>query len=200
MVRTALDDVTTLRDPGTKIVTPKAEAPKPSAGGPEVKQAGQGQVKAFNPLTPVPPRPEYEAAQAASKAAREAYTASQGASGGGGADALIAKAKEYVGTPYAWGKSSPLGFDCSGFTQYVFKQFGVNLPRMSNQQGFGGTSVTYGNAKPGDLIFWDNSSRNNGADHVGIYLGNGMLISAPKPGDRVKIQAVYGKPFFRRYL
>jgi cell wall-associated NlpC family hydrolase len=109
-------------------------------------------------------------------------------------------AKKFVGTPYVWGGSSPLGFDCSGFTQFVFRQFGVNLPRMSNQQGFGGSAVNYADAKPGDLIFWDNSTRNNGADHVGIYLGNGMLISAPKPGDHVKIQAVYGKPFFRRYL
>jgi cell wall-associated NlpC family hydrolase len=118
----------------------------------------------------------------------------------GRAGDLIAEAKKWVGTPYKWGQSGPLGFDCSGFTQYVFKQFGVNLPRISYQQGQGGSAVAEGGWQPGDLLFWDSGPRNPGADHVAIYLGDGMMISAPKPGDKVKIQAVYGKPWARRYV
>lgn len=208
MPRTALDDTTLLRDPPTKIVASASSETghdNSTPSGPVVKSAGQGQQKAVNPLLGGVTEQQYLAVQNAKQAAQTATqtpqrgTVAQGVSAK--ANSVTELAKKYVGTPYVWGASSPLGFDCSGFTQYVFKQFGVDLPRVSNQQGFGGQAVaSQAEAQPGDLIFWDNSSRNNGADHVGIYLGNGMLISAPKPGDKVKIQAVYGKPFFRRYL
>lgn len=131
-------------------------------------------------------------------------TATPAAPGGvasGTAAELIAKAKQFVGTPYKWGGTSPLGFDCSGFTQYVFRQFGINLPRISYQQGQGGSAVSGRDQwQPGDLLFWDNSSRNNGADHVAIYIGGGLMLHAPKPGDSVKISSVYGTPWARRYL
>jgi len=111
---------------------------------------------------------------------------------GGMAGDIIAEAKKWIGTPYKWGQSGPLGFDCSGFVQYVYKQMGINLPRVSYQQANAGTYVDAKDARPGDLISWDNSARNNGADHIAIYLGNGQIIAAPKPGDHVKIQAIYG--------
>lgn len=197
-IRTALDGVTTLRNPETKIVTAPAEvAPKTTSSGPTVAAAGQGQTKAYNPLENLPSQAEYEATQTANEAVRTAAAASQGASSSGPAASLVETAKKYIGTPYVWGASSPLGFDCSGFTQYIFKQFGVNLPRHSTQQGQGGVAVSYADAKAGDLIYWDHPGT---VDHVGIYLGNGMLISAPAPGQKVKIQAVYGKPTFHRYL
>lgn len=102
---------------------------------------------------------------------------------------IVDFAKQFVNTPYVWGGSGPLGFDCSGFTQYVYKQvYGIDLPRVSYQQGQGGRAVDMGDLQPGDLIFLDNSSRNKGADHVGIYLGNGQYIDAPKPGGTVGIR------------
>lgn len=202
--KTPLDDITTLRGVPTVVPKQTADQPaRPAPSGPTVKAAGQGQVVAENPIKPMGTMPlpspeEYAQAQLAGQAARGAQTGTQAPSGT--RSSLVEEAKKWVGTPYVWGKSGPLGFDCSGFTQYVFRKFGVDLPRISNQQGFGGTGVNREQAQPGDLVFWDNSSRNNGADHVGIYLGNGQVISAPKPGDRVKIQALYGNPFFRRYL
>lgn len=210
MVRTALDEVTTLRDPETKIPTaPAPETPRATPQGPQIGAPGQGQQRATNPIRQAPGQGEYEAMvakyQEEQKAKQGTTTTTGGAAGMGGpasgsAKSIIDKAMQYVGTPYVWGGSSPLGFDCSGFTQYVFRQFGVNLPRVSAQQGFGGRAVNAADAQPGDLIFWDNSTRNNGADHVGIYLGNGKFVAAPKPGDHVKVSSVYGKYWFRRYL
>lgn len=119
--------------------------------------------------------------------------------GGKGVSGLVNFAKKFLGTPYVWGGTSPSGFDCSGFTQYVMKEFGINLPRVSYQQGQGGKAVGNGDLRPGDLVFWDNSSRNAGADHVGIYIGNGQYIHAPQPGSSVKISSLGGNYWARRY-
>lgn len=122
-----------------------------------------------------------------------------GGGGGKGNTSLVNFAKKFVGTPYVWGGTSPSGFDCSGFTQYVMKEFGINLPRVSYQQGQGGKSVSSGDLRAGDLVFWDNSSRNVGADHVGIYIGGGKYIHAPQPGSSVKISSLGGDYWARRY-
>jgi cell wall-associated NlpC family hydrolase len=78
--------------------------------------------------------------------------------------------------------------DCSGFVQQVYKQFGIDLPRVSFQQAAAGKRIDLGKARAGDLVAWDNSSRNNGADHIAIYLGNGKIIEAPRPGIGVRIR------------
>lgn len=92
-------------------------------------------------------------------------------------DGIIAKANSLLGTPYLWGGTTPNGFDCSGFTQYIFASQGIDLPRTSQDQAKVGTSVSYGDLKPGDLVFF--STAGNGTiDHVGIYLGNSQFISA----------------------
>lgn len=101
---------------------------------------------------------------------------------------VVEYARQFVGTPYVWGGTSPDGFDCSGLLQYVFKDFGINLPRVSFQQANYGKRVSWQKAKPGDLIGWDNSSRNNGADHVALYLGNGRILEAARPGTNVRIR------------
>ncbi len=90
------------------------------------------------------------------------------------ADAIIATAKKYLGTPYLWGGTTPAGFDCSGFTQYVFKAHGITLPRNSRQQYTVGTYVSKSNLKPGDLVFFD--TEGNGISHLGIYIGNNQFI------------------------
>ena len=106
-------------------------------------------------------------------------------------NAIVDYAKQFLGTPYVWGGTSPDGFDCSGFVQYVYKQFGVNLPRVSFQQANAGKRVGLNEMKVGDLVAWDNSSRNNGADHIAIYIGNGKIIEAPRTGVPVRITKLY---------
>jgi cell wall-associated NlpC family hydrolase len=173
-------------------VTPDTEkAPEETFDPGKIKQAGEGTVEVENPFGrwyELPDIDEPTYTEIKSKAETKA-------TGSGTADKLIALAKKYVGTPYKWGGNGPLGFDCSGFTQYVFKQFGINLPRVSYQQANLGPRKSIKEARPGDLIAWDNSTRNNGADHIGIYLGNGLVIHAPKPGDAVKISKVWGNPW-----
>ncbi|KLU58936.1 murein DD-endopeptidase MepS/murein LD-carboxypeptidase precursor [Peptococcaceae bacterium CEB3] len=90
---------------------------------------------------------------------------------------IVTEAKKFIGTPYVWGGTSPSGFDCSGFTQYVYASQGIELPRVSRDQAQIGSPVSASNLQPGDLVFF--SFAGSGViDHVGIYLGNGQFISA----------------------
>ncbi len=92
------------------------------------------------------------------------------------AGAIIATAKKYIGVPYVWGGSTPSGFDCSGFVQYVFSAHGIQLPRVSKEQYKVGTKVSKANLKAGDLVFFD--TEGNGVSHLGIYIGNDQFIHA----------------------
>lgn len=87
---------------------------------------------------------------------------------------VVNTAKKYIGTPYVWGGTTPKGFDCSGFTQYVFKQQGRQLPRMADQQFLTGKAVMKNNLQAGDLVFF--TTYEKGASHEGIYLGEGKFI------------------------
>ena len=113
----------------------------------------------------------------------------------------VAAARKYVGMPYVWGGSSPAdgGMDCSGIIQYVYRQLGVDLPRVSADQARAGVPVaSLSEARPGDLLAWDNSSRNNGADHIAIYMGGGKMIEAPRTGLDIRIVDVPSTPDFIR--
>ncbi|MBU3172629.1 C40 family peptidase [Clostridium estertheticum] len=109
--------------------------------------------------------------------------------GGSGASssALISYASQFLGVNYVWGGTSPSGFDCSGFTQYVFAHFGVDIPRVSEDQQNVGTLVSRENLQPGDLVFFGSP-----AHHVGIYVGNGNMINAPHTGAVLRIQSLNG--------
>lgn len=116
-------------------------------------------------------------------------TASRGNDGGDGgsyqvasSNAVVQYAASFQGTPYQWGADGPDSFDCSGFTSYVYRHFGVSLPRTSGEQSGYGRSVSRDNLKPGDLVFFGSP-----VHHVGIYVGNGCYIHAPQTGDVVKI-------------
>ena len=116
--------------------------------------------------------------------------------------AVVAQAQKYIGVPYLWGGTDPSkGLDCSGFTQLVYGNVGVDLPRTSSQQATAGRAVaSVADARPGDLVFFDYSSDRAGIDHVGIYVGNGKMIAAPQPGESVKVQDVGNPTVIRRVL
>lgn len=106
------------------------------------------------------------------------------------AAAIVNAAYSQLGTPYVWSGTSPnVGLDCSGLVQYCHRVAGISLPRTSGPQGAGGQAVS--SPQPGDVVCY--------AGHVGIYIGGGQMIHAPQPGDVVKIQSVYGNPWYRRY-
>ncbi len=111
-------------------------------------------------------------------------------------DDVVTEARKYLGLPYVWGGNSiESGVDCSGLVQQVYKTLGYDLPRLSAHQAREGTTVaSLAEAQPGDLIAWDNSSRNNGADHIAIYIGDGKMIEAPRTGLNVRIIDVPSEP------
>ncbi|MFF3711428.1 C40 family peptidase [Streptomyces phaeochromogenes] len=101
----------------------------------------------------------------------------------------LAFARAQVGKPYVWGASGPGSYDCSGLTQAAWKAAGVTLPRTTWDQVKTGTTVSVNSAQPGDLVFfYDDIS------HVGIYIGDGMMIHAPKPGAYVREESIYYMP------
>ena len=101
-------------------------------------------------------------------------------------------AKSFHGVPYVYGGSTPAGFDCSGFTSYVFRKFGISLPHSSAAQARYGRPVSRREAKPGDLVVMPG--------HVGIYAGNGMVTHAPKPGQSVTTVPLWTGASFRRLI
>jgi len=105
---------------------------------------------------------------------------------GSGAGAAIAAAQSVMGTPYRWAGASPsTGFDCSGYTSYVYKLAkGIVLPRTADGQRRGATKVS--NPVPGDLVFFGIP-----ASHVGIYAGNGMMYHSPRTGSVTQLAKIY---------
>lgn len=89
---------------------------------------------------------------------------------------VVQSSLRYQGVPYVFGGTSPSGFDCSGFTRYIFAQSGVQLPRTADEQFELGKSVSYSRLQVGDLVYFTTYAA--GASHVGIYLGNSQFISA----------------------
>lgn len=98
-------------------------------------------------------------------------------------DQVVQVALQYQGVPYRYGGSTPAGFDCSGFVQYVYAQFGVALPRTVSQQDAAGTRISRADARPGDLVIM------NG--HNGIYMGNGTFIDSPRAGGVVSVRPIW---------
>ena len=118
------------------------------------------------------------------------------------ASKVISYAKKFLGKPYVWGAQGPNGFDCSGFTYYVFKNSaGITLPRTSSAQSKYGKSVSKSNLKAGDLIFFDTVGPNNGAvTHVGLYIGNGQFIHAASGQGKVVINNLNSSYYVKAYV
>lgn len=95
----------------------------------------------------------------------------------------------YIGVPYLWGGNTPAGFDCSGFTKYVYAKHGVTLPRIAHDQYRHSRRVDRSDAREGDLVFM--LGADGVAYHVGIYVGGGMMIDAPRRGLLVQKRKVW---------
>lgn len=113
-----------------------------------------------------------------------AAAAAAPAAGAATGNDVVAMAKKYIGVPYVWGGTNPAtGMDCSGFTQRVFKDLGIEIPRVVSDQMRQGTPVaSLAEAKPGDLLV------SFGGNHISIYLGDGKAIDSPVPGKTVQIR------------
>ena len=124
------------------------------------------------------------------------YIASRGGTGSRSASVsasgsdIVAYAEKYLGVPYIHGGSTPDGFDCSGYTQYVMGYFGGSLPRTAASQYGSGTRIDKSQLQAGDLVFFKPSSDSSRISHVGIYVGGGNFIHSPQPGENVKISAL----------
>ncbi len=102
---------------------------------------------------------------------------------------VVQMAKRYLGTPYVYGGSSPSGFDCSGFTSYVYRQLGYSINRTAHAQLSNGVAVSKSELQPGDLVMFKRAGSST-VHHVGIYAGDGMMIHSPQTGDVVKYTSI----------
>lgn len=112
-------------------------------------------------------------------------------------------AKKFLGNKYVWGATGPKTFDCSGFTQKVYRQCaGITIPRVSIEQAKVGKYIKFANLKKGDMVFFDTTKKRLGkVNHVGIYLSKGNFIHASSGGKRVMITNFNKKRFYKnRFL
>jgi cell wall-associated NlpC family hydrolase len=108
-------------------------------------------------------------------------------------------AERFVGIPYRWGGDTVVeGMDCSGFVRAVYNLCGVNIPRTSREQYQTGEAVALGEVHDGDLLFFGDSAES--INHVGIYVGNGRFVHAPKRGDDIKVSGLDEAYFSRRFV
>ncbi|MBQ1121239.1 C40 family peptidase [Streptomyces sp. A73] len=142
-------------------------------GGPAAHTPGRGAPAGQTPDGQTP-TPENPAGQAPTERSARAVAFARGA----------------LGKPYVWGGTGPSGYDCSGLTQAAWKAAGVSLPRTSYSQIHAGKRVSRGELAPGDLVFFYDS-----VSHVGLYIGGGRMIHAPRPGTAVRVAPIDQMPY-----
>ena len=117
----------------------------------------------------------------------------------GKAQEIVNFALQFIGTPYVYGGSSPRGFDCSGFTSYVYAQCGVKINRTASAQLNNGYAISRGDLQPGDLVMFK-SGGSKPASHVGLYIGNGQFVHSSAPGVGVVIDSLNSNFYSRTYV
>lgn len=157
----------------------------------------------FGSATPPPPPPPPVVEERTTRASRSSgrESLSGGEAVGAGAEvqhdpapsgsSIVDIASQYIGTMYVYGGTTPAGFDCSGFTQYVYAQVGISIPRTSSDQAAAGRQVSASEARPGDLVW--------APGHIGIYVGGNQMIDSPRTGKAVAIRDIWYTPTFIRY-
>ena len=130
----------------------------------------------------------------------EKHTVGESGTTGTTGTAVVEYAKQYLGYKYVSGGTSPsTGFDCSGFTTYVYKHFGISLNRSSKDQIKNGVAVERSNLQPGDIVVFNNSA-NTAIGHVGIYIGGDNFIHAANPKEGVRITSLSSSYYKTRYV
>ena len=108
-------------------------------------------------------------------------------------------AKQLLGIKYVWGATGPNKYDCSGFTQKIYRDAGINIPRVSRDQARVGQYIAYNNLKRGDMVFFDTKKKRTGiVSHVGIYLDNGNFIHASSAAKKIVIFNFNQKSFYKK--
>ncbi|WTU05038.1 LysM peptidoglycan-binding domain-containing C40 family peptidase [Kitasatospora sp. NBC_00070] len=153
----------------TTVVT---SAPKSTAPAPSSSSAGTG------------------AKTTKSTKAASGSTATTAVAATGSKAAAINFAMSKLGQAYVYGGSSNGGWDCSGLTQAAFRQAGISLPRVANDQADASTRVSLDNLQAGDLLFWSNNGSNSGVYHVALYIGDGKYVEAANPRAGVKTESI----------
>ena len=114
---------------------------------------------------------------------------------------VVDYAKSFLGVRYVYGGTTPKGFDCSGFTMYVFNHFDISLQRTSAKQySTSVTKIKKADLRPGDLVFFSINKGSSTVGHVGIYIGNNKFIHASSPGDVVRIDSMSSSYYSARYV
>lgn len=113
-------------------------------------------------------------------------------------DAVTATALEYLGVPYRWGGTTPRGFDCSGFTYYVFSRHGLKLPRVAADQYRVGAPIDRAAVRPGDLLFFETIS--DGPSHVALALDEDNFVHAPSRRGKVRVERLSSHYWASRFL
>ena len=138
------------------------------------------------------------AATAATAHATTATPATPAAESPGRIQTVLKHALALLGTPYRWGGTTTAGFDCSGLVGYVFRTtLGIELPRVSRDMAKAGEQVDRSRMSPGDLVFFGRRGR---VDHVGIYLGDGRFVHAPRTGRDVTVSSMEDGYWGRKFL
>lgn len=114
------------------------------------------------------------------------------------AQKVIDTAAKYLGVPYLWGGTTPSGFDCSGFVQYVYAECGYSITRTTyTQWDNDGTYVSRQNLQPGDLVYF---GTDGSPSHVGLYVGNGTMIHAPSTGKTIQYTSIDSDYYASRFM
>lgn len=115
-------------------------------------------------------------------------------------DKMAAYALKYVGYRYVYGGSSPRGFDCSGFTWHVAKQFGYSIGRTTSAQRYAGTYVSYSNLQPGDIVLFERTYAASGCTHAGIYIGDNQFVHAANSRRGVVVNYLTEDYYYSRFV